>query len=448
MKKLHGLEIFPEEVWTCICLHLDRDTLWILKDTNKFFHEFLKPILIFKYFKEYPILRDLFRLTHVRLMDTAFGGLVSPLGGKDGPSSFKSLNSNIHDDCDVNHTPRCTGNVESSPSSWRSDENTGGESWPPNKQNSYKLHQIPIECPDVNILMICNLPTTQRLVYLMHHNIKEMADKMLKKKYLGGHRFNGDGLASAHSTQNEDIVSSPRNENFHRIQSDELFETGNNFADHNSGLVSVVTGNRGQIAGSFNGSLAGHISSIGLPQSAPIEVNEFDQEFPFLFGPASSDFLHSNSAHSLRASTYPPQKYTDQYEEWVHFDPNLEGIDRENNLQQFRNEQGRRGSGVLSRMYVKWDNELQEMIRNLSILTARLWCVLGRRRFPFTHSENKEWKRRRFMREESSSDSKKVFGDQRGYQLAQASRKPRTKSFGEKNSRNAQRKRTTSFNEP
>lgn len=100
-------------------------------------------------------------------------------------------------------------------------------------------------------------------------------------------------------------------------------------------------------------------------------------------------------------SPLPPVKYTDVYEEWAFFDPHLQGLAREQNLERFRAEVGRRGSGVISAQFDRWERKRLEKLRQYSMHVSKLWCIIGQRKFPFSHAENRAWKERRRMRREA-----------------------------------------------
>ncbi|CAG8723608.1 8548_t:CDS:2, partial [Acaulospora morrowiae] len=85
-----------------------------------------------------------------------------------------------------------------------------------------------------------------------------------------------------------------------------------------------------------------------------------------------------------------PEKWTDNVFEWVGYD---EKKDVTANQEMFRREVGRIGKAK-TKAFVEWEarveNEKKEMRREL----ARVWTISGKM-FPFSHAENREWKRKR-----------------------------------------------------
>jgi hypothetical protein len=114
--------------------------------------------------------------------------------------------------------------------------------------------------------------------------------------------------------------------------------------------------------------------------------------------PVSQTVSVASTQPPPRWTRFPPEKYTDTYEQWAEYDATLTGLEREANRKKFRAEQGRRGSRVLSAQFVEYLEHHRRFTRHLSILVAKMYCALGFRRFPFSHAENKEWKRRRKAR--------------------------------------------------
>ncbi|KAL1923880.1 uncharacterized protein VTP21DRAFT_6915 [Calcarisporiella thermophila] len=88
-----------------------------------------------------------------------------------------------------------------------------------------------------------------------------------------------------------------------------------------------------------------------------------------------------------------PTKWTDEMHEWVGYDSSL---DDWTNQEAFQRTVGRKGR-ALSIAWVTWNSWVQEEKRSCRRQLAVIWSVLGRL-FPFSHAENREWKRRRSHR--------------------------------------------------
>ncbi|RUO96209.1 hypothetical protein BC936DRAFT_142421 [Jimgerdemannia flammicorona] len=86
-----------------------------------------------------------------------------------------------------------------------------------------------------------------------------------------------------------------------------------------------------------------------------------------------------------------PKKWADEAYEWDNYDPSLPTLANHDN---FRKETGRKGRGARTRAWTNWNRDLTDTRQSLRRQLARLWAA-DARFFPFTHVENKEWKRRR-----------------------------------------------------
>ena len=413
-RRKHPLDLLPPELWAIICGLLPLDSLWSLRCTSKFFLEFVRPHLLHAFFQTHPVLAELFRVTHEQLLETT-SSLGSPVPPKSpvttgglSPSirdltpistsweGFRYLSTSNPHNSQINHSHKHGSSSTSAAGAAAGGAghsvsfNTGllSTSW----QQS-EIH-IPHECPDPTQERICHLASTHRLIHLMHHNIPRMVDLQLQQQgtfqNLIANRHPGD------DTSDDDSSSDTDSESDDDVSSDGE-ETLTTDSEEDFDELLIIAG--GQEIDVIPESSTRRLGRRRQQQNLPLTTQR-------LAGRAHGRGHHRRRT-SNRSLAYPPRKYTDRYEEWAQYDPSLQGLDREMNMQQFRQEQGRRGSGVLSVQYVRWQVQRDEMIRQLSIMVARMWCVLGQRRFPFSHKENKEWKRRRRERGIQDEPAKK-----------------------------------------
>ncbi|CAG8523991.1 16851_t:CDS:2 [Dentiscutata erythropus] len=95
-----------------------------------------------------------------------------------------------------------------------------------------------------------------------------------------------------------------------------------------------------------------------------------------------------------------PSKWTDDIFEWDGYN---EKLDFSTNQEAFRREVGRRGK-ARAKAYIEWELKVENEKKILKRELAKCWAVSGKM-FPFSHAENREWKRRRQERSTSDQDS-------------------------------------------
>ncbi|KAJ3122107.1 hypothetical protein HK098_003129 [Nowakowskiella sp. JEL0407] len=104
--------------------------------------------------------------------------------------------------------------------------------------------------------------------------------------------------------------------------------------------------------------------------------------------------LHSH-VDSYIVSTLPtpePSKFTDDFTQWVNYDPNLTGIDRERLYDEWFRRAGGRSGRSLSRLYDESEKEKWNRSMELKVALAKLWTVKGKL-YPFTKAENAVWRK-------------------------------------------------------
>ncbi|CAG8507015.1 hypothetical protein C2G38_2048519 [Gigaspora rosea] len=95
-----------------------------------------------------------------------------------------------------------------------------------------------------------------------------------------------------------------------------------------------------------------------------------------------------------------PSKWTDNILEWDGYN---EKLDVSTNQEAFRREVGRKGK-ARAKAYIEWELKVENEKKVLKRELAKCWAVTGKM-FPFSHAENREWKRRRQEKSISDQDS-------------------------------------------
>ncbi|CAG8527288.1 17462_t:CDS:2 [Funneliformis caledonium] len=85
-----------------------------------------------------------------------------------------------------------------------------------------------------------------------------------------------------------------------------------------------------------------------------------------------------------------PSKWTDNMQEWDGYD---ESLDIWTNQDGFRREVGRKGKAK-SRSHIEWEKDVENEKKLLKRELAKCWAIAGKL-FPFSHTENREWKKKR-----------------------------------------------------
>ncbi|CAG8609235.1 8895_t:CDS:2, partial [Scutellospora calospora] len=85
-----------------------------------------------------------------------------------------------------------------------------------------------------------------------------------------------------------------------------------------------------------------------------------------------------------------PSKWTDNIIEWEGYN---EKLDIYTNQEAFRREVGRRGK-ARAKAYIEWELKTENEKKVFKRELAKCWAVIGKL-FPFSHAENREWKKRR-----------------------------------------------------
>ncbi|CAG8667278.1 44881_t:CDS:2 [Gigaspora margarita] len=95
-----------------------------------------------------------------------------------------------------------------------------------------------------------------------------------------------------------------------------------------------------------------------------------------------------------------PSKWTDNILEWDGYN---EKLDFSTNQEAFRREVGRKGK-ARAKTYIEWELKVENEKKVLKRELAKCWAVTGKM-FPFSHAENREWKRRRQEKPITDQDS-------------------------------------------
>ncbi|CAG8564942.1 2742_t:CDS:2 [Cetraspora pellucida] len=95
-----------------------------------------------------------------------------------------------------------------------------------------------------------------------------------------------------------------------------------------------------------------------------------------------------------------PSKWTDEIFEWDGYN---DKSDISTNQEAFRREVGRRGK-ARARAFIEWELKVENERKILKRELAKCWAVTGKM-FPFSHAENREWKRRRQERSNPDQES-------------------------------------------
>ncbi|KAI8811378.1 hypothetical protein BJ742DRAFT_851206 [Cladochytrium replicatum] len=102
---------------------------------------------------------------------------------------------------------------------------------------------------------------------------------------------------------------------------------------------------------------------------------------------------HIDDHITLQLPPEPP-KFTDDFTEWVNFDPTLLGLERQTLYDDWYRRGGGRAGKSLSRNWSDREALRTNMTRELKLKVARLWAA-GGKFFPFTKTENGQWRQRR-----------------------------------------------------
>ncbi|CAG8586986.1 689_t:CDS:2 [Acaulospora colombiana] len=102
----------------------------------------------------------------------------------------------------------------------------------------------------------------------------------------------------------------------------------------------------------------------------------------------------------LLLSDVGPDKWTDNVFEWVGYDENK---DVTTNREIFRREAGRIGKAK-TKAFVDWEARIENEKKIMRRELARVWTIAGKM-FPFSHAENREWKRKRLERTQVDENS-------------------------------------------
>ncbi|KAJ1558146.1 hypothetical protein HK096_003317, partial [Nowakowskiella sp. JEL0078] len=119
-------------------------------------------------------------------------------------------------------------------------------------------------------------------------------------------------------------------------------------------------------------------------------------------------FLHIDDyvASELSIQTPEPQKWTDDFTQWVNFDPMLTGIERQRLYDEWYRKHGGRSGRSLSRLYAEREESKVRQTSELKLALARLWAIKGRL-FPFTRAENTAWRKKLIGRKNDDSAGRK-----------------------------------------
>ncbi|CAI2183793.1 16890_t:CDS:2 [Funneliformis geosporum] len=92
-----------------------------------------------------------------------------------------------------------------------------------------------------------------------------------------------------------------------------------------------------------------------------------------------------------------PSKWTDNMQEWDGYN---ESLDVWANQESFRREVGRKGKAK-TRSHIVWEKDVDNEKKLLKRELAKCWAIAGKM-FPFSHTENREWKKKHFLQQENS----------------------------------------------
>ncbi|KAI8610789.1 hypothetical protein BC830DRAFT_1144109, partial [Chytriomyces sp. MP71] len=128
----------------------------------------------------------------------------------------------------------------------------------------------------------------------------------------------------------------------------------------------------------------------GADQNTSTEITSNSWADPLLLHKHIDAFLR-------RALGDEPERYTDVFSEWVHYNPNLP--DQE--LFELRDMWERKAGGArgrsVARDHVEWEGAYNRMSKELKRDLCLIWAVLGKM-FPFTKQENAAWREARATR--------------------------------------------------
>jgi hypothetical protein len=124
--------------------------------------------------------------------------------------------------------------------------------------------------------------------------------------------------------------------------------------------------------------------------------------------PADPLRLHLHIDAYVRGSLgAEPDRYTEDFTEWVGYDPTLTGLA----LAERRDEWLRKGGGVrgrsISRAYHDWDAGFNFLSAELKRELCLVWAMCGKL-YPFTKAENAEWKQAKKLRKDKEMETNKV----------------------------------------
>ncbi|GES72968.1 hypothetical protein GLOIN_2v19040 [Rhizophagus clarus] len=92
----------------------------------------------------------------------------------------------------------------------------------------------------------------------------------------------------------------------------------------------------------------------------------------------------------IEESEVEPSKWTDNMYEWDGYN---ESLDDWKNQEGFRKGVGRKGKAK-TKSYIEWEKKIENKKKFYRRELAKCWAVTGKF-FPFSHTENREWKKRR-----------------------------------------------------
>ncbi|KAJ3398862.1 hypothetical protein HDV05_002217, partial [Chytridiales sp. JEL 0842] len=144
--------------------------------------------------------------------------------------------------------------------------------------------------------------------------------------------------------------------------------------------------------------------SLASQSSISFRSPKITASSPKSLDPADPLRLHLHIDSYVRRSLgVEPERYTEDFTEWVGYDPSLTGLAlAERRDEWLRKAGGGRGRSI-SRTYHDWEAAYQFLVAELKRDLCKLWAMLGRL-YPFSKAENAEWKQAKKARKEQEQE--------------------------------------------
>jgi len=130
------------------------------------------------------------------------------------------------------------------------------------------------------------------------------------------------------------------------------------------------------------------------------ELPEFTNQNEIIFK------MHKYIDKVIEESEVEPSKWTDNMYEWDGYN---ESLDDWTNQEGFRREVGRIGKAK-TKSHIEWEKNVENKKKLFRKELAKCWAVAGRL-FPFSHTENREWKKKRQEKMSSEDNNESPLGE-------------------------------------